>query len=149
MSNCFKIERQRISFEEAHVLLRKMANHFTPPLSELLDIQVFAHKLSNKAHFLLCRSEEEVVGFTAYYLNTAARQIYITLICVDATFQSQGIGGRMLDELSSLSADPNNHYDSIALEVNKANTKAHRFYIHHGFRAQEDRGEKILMVKRL
>ena len=38
-------------------------------------------------------------------------------------------------------------YDTVALEVNKHNGKAHRFYLKQGFIEQEDRGEKFLMVK--
>lgn len=91
--------------------------------------------------------DEEMAGFAAYYLNHSDQQIYITLICVDRLFQSHGIGGKIIDYLSSLASKE--EYDSIALEVNKANGKAHRFYVKHGFIEQEDRGEKLLMKKTL
>lgn len=108
---------------------------------------MFAEKLSDKANFAVCTCDDEMAGFTAYYLNCSARQVYITLICVDSMFQSHGIGGKMIDWLSSLAKKEG--YTSIALEVNKVNGKAHRFYVKHGFVEQEDRCEKLLMKKTL
>ncbi len=88
-----------------------------------------------------------MAGFTAYYLNDSAHQVYITLICVDSAYQSHGIGSKMISWLSSLAKKEG--YTSIALEVNKANGKARRFYVKHGFVEIEDRGEKLLMKKTL
>ncbi len=140
-----KIENRRLPFEFVSETLKKISSLFTPPISESLDIEAYARKLSDKATFAVCTCDDEMAGFTAYYLNGSAHQVYITLICVDSAFQSQGIGGKMIDYLSSLSKDAG--YDCIALEVNKANGKAHRFYVKHGFVEQEDRGEKLLMKK--
>ena len=51
----------------------------------------------------------------------------------------------MLEHMTAKAMDGS--YDTIALEVNKHNGKAHRFYLKQGFIEQEDRGEKFLMVK--
>ncbi len=92
-------------------------------------------------------SEGVLLGFTAYYLNAMAHQIYITLICVDEGCQAQGIGGKMLDHVTTCAKATGCGYESIALEVNKRNGKAYRFYLKQGFKKQEDRGEKLLMRK--
>lgn len=86
----------------------------------------------------------EVEGFTAFYKNRDANQLYVTLICVDKVCQGHGIGSKMLQRLISLRADG---FQSIALEVTKSNEGAYHFYKKHGFIEQEDRGEKLLMVK--
>lgn len=98
------------------------------------------------ASFVVCSEEDEIKAFTAFYKNTSARQLYITLICVDGQFQNHGIGGKMLETLESLKDEG---FDSIALEVVKKNLSAYQFYKKHGFVEQEDRGEKFLMLKKL
>lgn len=93
--------------------------------------------------------EDELLGFTAYYLNSANHQIYVTLICVDSIHQAHGIGGKMLEYLVARIQTEDKLYNTIALEVNKQNGKALRFYQKQGFKEQEDRGEKLLMVKNI
>ena len=144
-----KIEKRRLSFEFVYETLRKISSLFTPPLSESLDIKAYARKLSDKAQFIVCMNENEILGFMAYYLNSSYQQIYITLICVDIKYQSHGIGGMMLDYVTSNTCESDKLYETIALEVNKKNGKAHRFYLKQGFEEQEDRGEKLLMIKHI
>lgn len=140
-----KMADRKLSFEFVLEKLKKMSALFTPPLSESLDIEEFARKLSCKAEFVVCTAKDETIGFTAYYLNSAARQIYITLICVDADWQAHGIGGKMLSHIAAKAVEQ--HDETIALEVNKQNENARRFYLRQGFTEQEDRGKKLLMTK--
>lgn len=98
---------------------------------------------------MIYSEQGEVKGFIAYYKNKQKNQVYITLICVDGIFQSHGIGGKMLDHLVGLINRTRGEFDTIALEVNKKNYKALRFYTKHGFTRIEDRGEKVLMEKML
>ena len=144
-----KIEIRKLSFEFVYDTLKDMSSLFIPPLSESLDIKSYAKKLSDKAQFVVCMNEDKMIGFTAYYLNSFAQQIYITLICVHIKYQSYGIGGMMLNYVASCTGESDKLYDTIALEVNKKNGKAHRFYLKQGFEEQEDRGEKLLMVKHI
>mgnify|MGYP002515852796 CR=1 FL=1 len=138
---------RRLPFEFVYETLKKMSSLFTPPLSESLDIEAYARKLSDKAEFVVCMEEDELLGFTAYYLNTVKHQIYITLICVDSSYQAHGIGSKMLGHIAVKAQTVDYSYSTIALEVNKQNGKAHRFYQRQGFVEQENRGEKMLMVK--
>ena len=114
---------------------------------ESLDIEAYAKKLSDKAEFVVCMDRNDLLGFTAYYLNSEACQIYITLICVDSAYQAQGIGGKMLAHITERAQTQDVPYNTVALEVNRQNGKAHRFYLKQGFVEQEDRGGKLLMVK--
>ena len=142
-----RIENRTFPFEFVYETLRKVSPLFTPPLSESLDIQTYARKLSLKALFVACMSGNDLLGFTAYYLNSAAHQVYVTLICVEAKHQARGIGGKMLEHIAASAKTIDKNYDTIALEVNKRNNKAYSFYLRQGFKEKEDRGYKFLMVK--
>lgn len=86
-------------------------------------------------------------GFTAFYKNKELKQIYVTLICVDKRFQGQGIGGKMLMTLAT--SFKSEGFNTIALEVVKANDAAYHFYKKYGFIELEDRGKKFLMLKNI
>lgn len=132
--------------EKIFLLLEKADTLFTPPLSAAVDLAAYSEKLYAHANFVACSEEGEIKAFTAFYKNTCARQLYVTLICVDKQLQGQGIGSKMLEALESLKGEG---FDSIALEVVKTNQTAYQFYKKHGFVEQEDRGEKFLMLKAL
>lgn len=93
---------------------------------------------------MVCSEENVVKGFTAFYENVNAKQLYVTLICVDKPFQGQGLGGKMLEALETLKSEG---FENIALEVTKTNQTAYHFYKKHGFIEQEDRSGKFLMQK--
>ena len=145
----YQIECRRFSYEIVSAILVRVSSLFTPPLSDGLDMEQYAHKLSEKAIFLTCCEAEKMVGFIAYYLNEQVKEFYITLICVDSAYQTNGIGSQMLDKLIRIARQSRISCETIALEVNKQNSKAYSFYKKHGFVEQEDRGTKILMKKNL
>lgn len=130
--------------DEFMSLMKRADEWFSPSISECVDIQAYADKLYTYASFVAAEENDEVMGFTAFYKNREANQLYITLICVDKVCQGRGIGSKMLRCLTSLRGDG---FQSIALEVTKSNEGAYRFYKKHGFKEQEDRGEKFLMYK--
>lgn len=133
--------------KEGFLLLMKKADKlFTPPISEGIDLKAYSEKLYAYASFVVCRDGKDVKGFTAYYKNVDAKQLYVTLICVDKQLQGQGLGSKMLEILESLKDEG---FEAIALEVVKTNQTAYQFYKKHGFIELEDRGEKFLMRKTL
>ena len=144
-----KMEIRKLSFEFVYDTLKNMSSLFVPPLSESLDIESYAKKLSDKAQFIVCMNEDKMIGFTAFYLNSIAQQIYIPLICVDEKYQTHGVGSKMLDFLYFYSEGLVANYNTIGLEVNKKNSKAYRFYLKQEFEEHEDRGCKLLMVKQI
>lgn len=80
----------------------------------------------------------------AFYKNQEAKQLYVSIICVEKSFQRMGLGKQMVESLCKLKAGG---FDTIGLEVVKTNIPAYNFYKKYGFREQEDRGEKFLMIK--
>lgn len=135
-----------LSKDDFKLLMKKADKLFTPPISDVIDLDTYSEKLYTYANFVVCYDEKKIDGFIAFYRNVTEKQLYITLICVDKVCQQQGVGSQMLDVLSSLK---NEGFSSIGLEVVKENLNAYNFYKHHGFVEQEDRGEKLLMQKEL
>lgn len=128
-------------------LLLRFDSVFTPPHSESVDLEQYSAKLSRYACLLTVEEDDgSVVGFMAYYRNDDLHQLYVTIVCVDNAYQHKGIGSRLFERLESL-ASPG--YTTIGLEVVKTNTKAYNFYKKHHFIVQEDRGTKLLMLKKL
>ena len=126
-------------------LIRMADGNFTPRISESVDLEAYSKKLSKYANFLIAKDSDGYhAGFIAYYLNDETKQIYITLIVVDGTYQHYGIGSKMIQLLIE---EESKGYRSIALEVRKSNKSARLFYKKHGFLAQEDRGNKILLYR--
>lgn len=132
--------------KESFLLLMKKADKLFTPISEGIDLKAYSEKLYAYASFVVCRDGKDVKGFTAYYKNVDAKQLYVTLICVDKQLQGQGLGSKMLEILESLKDEG---FEAIALEVVKTNQTAYQFYKKHGFIELEDRGEKFLMRKTL
>lgn len=112
----------------------------------MIDLEAYSHKLYTYASFVICVNKNEVIAFTAFYKNIEAKQLYVSLICVDKSFQQRGIGKAMFDILSTFRSKG---FESIGLEVVKSNAPAYGFYKKYGFVEQEDRGEKLLMIKEL
>lgn len=127
-------------------LMEKTSKLFTPPLSEVIDLEVYSEKVYTYASFVVCYDEKKINGFIAFYRNITEKQLYITLMCVDKVCQQQGVGSKMFEVLFSLKKDG---FCSVGLEVVKTNLNAYHFYKHHGFIELEDRGKKFLMHKEL
>lgn len=132
--------------KESFLLLMKKADKLFTPISVRIDLKAYSEKLYAYASFVVCCEGKDVKGFTAYYKNVDAKQLYVTLICVDKQLQGQGLGSKMLEILESLKDEG---FEAIALEVVKTNQTAYHFYKKHGFIELEDRGEKFLMRKTL
>lgn len=71
---------------------RFVSQEFTPLLLNNLNLDGYAHKLSDFANFLLCKRNSDDIGFIAYYENQQDRVLYISLITVRRGCQHQGIG---------------------------------------------------------
>ena len=123
----------------------RINNYFTPPFfSDNIDTETYCEKLYTKASLLLVEEENELIGFTAFYLNNNIKQLYIPIIGVDNKCRNLGVGSKMIKYLEAYKAE---EYRSIGLEVKKSNENAYKFYRKNGFVEAEDRNEKILMIK--
>ena len=137
---------QRLAQDKVLELLREAENSFTPPLSCNIPytLEEYATKLSEHAFFILCKEDEIVIAFTAFYLNKEGGFAYIPQIWVSDDHQCRGIGSSMIDELVKSVGDDIN---AIRLEVRKNNGKAFSFYLKSGYAMVEEKNGKCLMEK--
>lgn len=135
-----------LDFGSAYTLLQMCDQEFQPSLSQTMDLKKYAQKLSEKAQFVLALDKGEMAGFVAYYLNDEGHFIYVPLIWVSKVYQRRGIGQKLIGQLSELALIG---YSSICLEVLKTNASALAFYKKEIFEEKEDRGEKLLLQKKL
>lgn len=137
---------EKLDYAAVLALLNKCENSFEPPLSQNIPYTIsdYAKKLSEYAWFILCVEDDEIIGFTAYYLNEEGRFAYIPQIWVSDKHQRKGIGGSMLEMLIK---EAPSFVNSIRLEVRKNNTKAVSFYGKLGFALIEEKENKYLLEK--
>ena len=138
------LSKEQLSFTDVQSLLGDFDTMFSPSLSSHIDLFAFAKKLAKNASFILCKKNEKLVGYIAFYENKDTKISYIPSICVKDSCRSSGIASQMMDYLISQSHPDIN---TIALEVRKNNNSAIRFYQKQGFVTKDDRGEKVLMNK--
>lgn len=131
---------------EARKLLSEFDTMFSPALSSHIDISIFAEKLAKHACFILCKNDDIVAGYIAFYENKETKMDFISSICVRESFRSKGIATQMIEYLITQSPSDINY---ISLEVRKNNKSAVLFYDKLDFITKEDRGEKLLMIKQI
>lgn len=140
------LSKEQLSFADVQKLLGEFDTMFSPSLSSHIDLKSFAEKLAKFAFFVLCKNEEGIVGYIAFYENRDTRISYIPSVCVKDSYRSKGIASQMMDYLIAQSHPDIN---TIALEVRKNNNSAISFYQKQGFVMTEDRGERLLMNKEI
>lgn len=139
------IEIKRLKLEEVRQILTITDKEFIPHLSQMTDIQQYAERLSKFAKWAIATLNHTLVGGIAYYENTNCKQIYLTYVCVLPNMRNSGVGKLLLKFIE----DHASGFETVALEVNKSNTNAFRFYNNNGFVIKEDRGNRFLLRKNL
>lgn len=137
-----RIVQTNLSVQSAYGLLTRGDKDITPPLSSTNDLQQYAAKLSQNAHFILLSDDTgQTQGCIAFYQNQECRFLYISHFWVDKSCRGKGFAQKMLSALiDKCPAD----YSDIRLEVSKA-SPAKSFYQKAGFVVMEDHGAKWLL----
>lgn len=119
-----------LGFEQVLVFLRETDNEFKHPLSEKVDLEDYARKLSQYSSFSYCIDQNEMIGMISCYTNRPPEG-YISNVCVKSKFQGRGVFGnllkRLLKEVVALGIDV------IRLEVDEDNVTAQSVYLKNGF----------------
>ncbi|GAB3375977.1 GNAT family N-acetyltransferase [Amycolatopsis echigonensis] len=71
-------------------------------------------------------------------------EVFLGRIELDPRYQGRGIGGRLLRRLIRVAAE---REQPLVLEVLAVNTRAHAFYLRHGFRETGRTERKILLAR--
>lgn len=118
-------------------------DHFSPPLSERVDLAAYSRKVRDNALTVEAWHGAALVGLVAGYMNAAERTSYITNVSVLPDFTGKSIATKLLDTFveHARTAD----VETIALEVAKTNPAAMHLFSKFEFQKVEDRGGFLLM----
>ena len=86
--------------------------------------------------YLIIRHNGEKVGFTAYKIDAAAKEVYLSKLYVSVGNHGKGIGQAALNHLADIAKE--NAAKSIFLYVNKKNIKAIKAYETNGFYKEKE-----------
>ena len=105
------------------------------------------HHIENPDYYLLVAEEQdEVMGMASfsikYYLHREKPVLYIGSMVVKEKFRSQGIGGKLMEEVERTARQRG--CNSIQLNSNKRRKGAHRFYENLGFAEVSLKYEKLV-----
>ena len=140
-----KIDSQ-IPLEDIYYSITELDTIYSNKLSSHLDLKQYAVKLYDKANFIVCRNNDNIiVGIIAFYLNIAQNLVYVTQVCVNSNLRRQGIASKML---VTLIRTVENTFKTIALEVTKTNINAIALYEKFGFKKTGERGVKLYMDRK-
>lgn len=134
----------KLSFEEVRQFLLETDDEFLTPLSEHVDIDAYAKKLSEFSDFAICLDGKDIVGMISCYTNRPPFG-YISNVCVKKQYQGQKVFSNLFSLL--LAKLEQRGFEHLQLEVGTDNDKAHSIYEHYGFREVETRpdSDKLLM----
>ena len=127
-------------------LLKRGDKDFFPHLSEQVNIEAYADKLERFADFKLIGTSDNILGCVAYYKNYPNSFLFVTHIWINRLCQRKGYGRFLLDKLIN---EEGAGVNELLLEVYKADETALSFYENLGFKAKEDRDDRILFSKKI
>jgi len=143
MQYTFRIEN--LSQEVISSFLKKVSHLFIPDLSMDLNIEDYAHKLSEKAICFTAYNGDALSSLIAVYFNDQESQTgYISILATTKEDQKQGIMCKLLDNLFHYGKV--NHYKKIILESDNHQID---FYKNRGFSIMQKNLNNCLMYKNL
>lgn len=135
----FRYVYSRLTFEEVRSFLVQTDSEYPTPLSQSVDIDSYAHKLSDYSDFSLCYAGEELVGMISCYTNRPPIG-YVSNVCIKKAYQGKGVFSKMLGNLIDKITEKG--IGCLFLEVSFDNIQALDIYFHLGFVIAEAREEK-------
>ncbi len=107
--------------------------YLTPSLSSRgIDIKEYSSKLLNNGVIIYVFVDGQMAGIAGVYANDMKRRdAFLSIIVVDPVYQSQGIGGRLLEEAERIARKHDMKH--MRLEVHTDNVNGVRFYERHGY----------------
>jgi ribosomal protein S18 acetylase RimI-like enzyme len=131
-SKIVRLNREQQDAERLLKIVQRLDGSFIPPLSTMVALDNYCHKLTVYAENLLLNFNGQDIGFVCFYANdTAQKTAFITAVAVDPQYAQQGLGMRLLEAAFSQSRALG--MNQIRLEVNKHNQAALALYRKAGF----------------
>jgi ribosomal protein S18 acetylase RimI-like enzyme len=128
----FEIMRNRADAIEVASHLRACEAAFVPPLSERVDLDIYADKIVHRAERFEAWAADQLAGLVAAYCNDGEhRTAFVTNVSVLPGWHGEGIALRLLQACISFVRDAG--FEQVELEVDLRNSKATRLYRKLGF----------------
>ena len=119
-----------LSYDEIYQFLLDTDTAFQTPLSNKVNLEEYARKLSTFSMFSYCRDEGSIVGLISCYMNYPP-EAYISNVCVQPYYRNKGLFKKMLEVL--IKQLEQTAFTSIRLEVSDDNVLAQIVYKKSGF----------------
>ena len=117
---------------------------FVPPLSGRVEINSYAHKITDKATRFEAWADGILVGLMAAYCNDSERcTAYITSISVLHEWQGKGIAAQLMERCIKYLKELG--FERIELEVDSGNVGAVRLYEKMSFMTNGVNGRAAIM----
>lgn len=80
-------------------LLNEFNDYFIPRISDRVNLEEYAAKLSSNATLLVAKEGNINIGFSAFYFNPKPKDTYLSLIAVNHNYQKHGVGGGLIQKM--------------------------------------------------
>jgi ribosomal protein S18 acetylase RimI-like enzyme len=105
--------------DEAEILhlLQRVDSYFKPtPISERVDLHIYAKKLADNASHFYAKENEKLIGMTCCYMNDVNRlKAFISVTCIDPNHFGKGMGRQLTMECENAALSMG--FKSIEFEV--------------------------------
>lgn len=126
-------------------LLRTFGDLLPDPLSQRVDLEVYASKLLAHANIAVVLDNEEIIGILVMYANdSSSRCAHVAIISILPSYQGQGLGRVILSRGCAFAREAG--MCKIRLEVAKRNSSSRALYHSFGFDYVEKNDEKLSMI---
>jgi ribosomal protein S18 acetylase RimI-like enzyme len=135
--------------EEAIIAhLNLCSKNFMPPLSEKVDIQLYAHKIKQFAVCFEAWEGQILVGLLAAYFNDIEKKTgFITNVSTLTNYSGKGIAKQLIQDCMDYAAILN--FETILLEVNRHSLNAIGLYQKFGFHIIDSNHDMLKMNRLL
>jgi len=117
---------------------------FSPPLSNIVNINDYSKKLILLSHRYELWIDEKLIGLIAVYENRPP-EAYIPIVCVIDDYKGLGYGSKLLK--NSLCEIERKGFKKVCLEVYNENSIAYNMYLKYNFLPVLIDNNKTLMCK--
>lgn len=124
--------------------LLRNSDIFNPPLASRVNLSEYSAKLASTADNIFLSENDIDVGHAATYNNIQPKS-FLSSFCIDHAYQCMNLGDMLMTEV--IKDCVARQIDQIELKVALQNTRAHSFYLKHGFLETQKDEETIFMLK--
>ncbi|MBU0580425.1 MAG: GNAT family N-acetyltransferase [Candidatus Margulisbacteria bacterium] len=144
MNLTYYIQFNNCNLEEIVTILKVCDKDFMPNLSSRVSIRQYSKKILRHAQTISMRHDGLLIGLLAIYCNDVKNnKAYITSVCLLNKYRGIGLSKKLISEAFSLAKGMN--FNTIEIEVGKANLPALNLYKVFGFKKIIEKKQTVVM----